>query len=124
MRARVCVRARALGEVCFDCVLVLCFVMGYVLQFGEIAHKRVHYYYIILKSRKLYKMSECIDDMDAYTNLTDGVFLQILLTPSEDAKGILLNIQRRNLYRCVGESSPFTTGMTVRLFWISQPCSQ
>ena len=29
---------------CFDCALVLCFVMGYVLQFGEIAHKRVHYY--------------------------------------------------------------------------------
>ena len=26
-------------------VLVLCFVVGYVLHFGEIAHKRVHYYY-------------------------------------------------------------------------------
>ena len=24
-------------------VWVLCFVMGYVLQFGEIAHRRVHY---------------------------------------------------------------------------------
>ena len=33
-------------EVCFDCVLVLCFVMGYVLKFGEIANKRVHYYEI------------------------------------------------------------------------------
>ena len=40
-RARACV----LAEVCFDCVLILCFVMGYVLQFGEMAHKRVHYYY-------------------------------------------------------------------------------
>ena len=25
--------ARALARVCFDCVMVLCFVMGYVLQF-------------------------------------------------------------------------------------------
>ena len=34
-------------EVCFYCVLVLCFIMGYVLQFGEIACKRIHYYYFI-----------------------------------------------------------------------------
>ena len=27
------------------CVLVFCFVMGYGLQFGEVAHKRVLYYY-------------------------------------------------------------------------------
>ena len=40
-----CVRAHARAEVCLDCVLVLCFVMGYVFQFGEIAHKRVHYSY-------------------------------------------------------------------------------
>ena len=33
------------AEDCFDSVLVLCFVMGYALQFGEIAHKRIHYYY-------------------------------------------------------------------------------
>ena len=32
-------------EVCFDCVLVLCFAMGYVLQFGEMAHKREHHCY-------------------------------------------------------------------------------
>ena len=30
------------AEVCFDCDFVLCFVVGYWLQFGEIAHKRVH----------------------------------------------------------------------------------
>ena len=33
-----CVRARAYA-------LVLCFVMGYMLQFGDKAHKRVAYYY-------------------------------------------------------------------------------
>ena len=42
----VCVRACTCVEVCFDCVLVLCFVMGYVLQFGKIAHRRVHFYYV------------------------------------------------------------------------------
>ena len=36
-RAGVCVFPGA--EVCFDCVLVLCFVMGYVFQFGETSHK-------------------------------------------------------------------------------------
>ena len=30
-----------------DC-FVPCFVMGHVLQFGEIGHKRVHYYYYYL----------------------------------------------------------------------------
>ena len=37
-------RASVRAEVCFDCVLVVCFVMGYALQFGEVTHKRVHYY--------------------------------------------------------------------------------
>ena len=47
-----CIRAhtnaRVLTEVCLDCVLVLCFVMDYVVQSGEIAHKRVHYHYYYL----------------------------------------------------------------------------
>ena len=30
---------------CCDCVLVLHFVMVYVLQSGETAHKREHFYY-------------------------------------------------------------------------------
>ena len=32
-----CVRAWVLAEVCFDSVLFYCIVIGYVLQFGEIA---------------------------------------------------------------------------------------
>ena len=43
------VRAGMCACVCahrsFLTALVLCFVMGCVLQFGELAHKRVHYYY-------------------------------------------------------------------------------
>ena len=34
------VRASALERVCFDCVLVCCFVMGYALQFGEEEKKK------------------------------------------------------------------------------------
>ena len=41
----VCVRPCTQVEVCFDCFLVLCFVLGFVLQSGEMAHKRVHCYY-------------------------------------------------------------------------------
>ena len=36
--------ACTLAQISFYYVLVLCLVLGYVLQFGEIAHKRVHYY--------------------------------------------------------------------------------
>ena len=32
-------------QVCFDCVLPLCFVMGCVLQFDEIGHKGAPYCY-------------------------------------------------------------------------------
>ena len=42
----VCVCACARASL-FGCS-ILCFVMGYVLQFGEIAHKRVHYYYDVV----------------------------------------------------------------------------
>ena len=36
---------------CFDCVLVLCFVMGYVLQFGEMAlkHKTIKRVHVLLQ---------------------------------------------------------------------------
>ena len=40
----VCVCVCALTKVCLDCVLVLCFVVGYVLQSEKIAHKRVLFF--------------------------------------------------------------------------------
>ena len=45
------VYASALAEAWFDCVLVLCFVVGYAPQFGGTAHKRVHYHYYYVKCR-------------------------------------------------------------------------
>ena len=41
----VCVCVSVCVCVCVYFVLILCFVMGYVLRFGEIAHKRAHCYY-------------------------------------------------------------------------------
>ena len=42
-----CPHAWAFVRVCFDCVLVLHFVMGYVFQLVEIAHTWVHYNWLI-----------------------------------------------------------------------------
>ena len=44
----ICMCERMLIEACFDCVWVLCLVTGYVLHFGEISHKRVHYCYVMI----------------------------------------------------------------------------
>ena len=50
----VCVFVCMQVEVCFDCVLVLCFVMGNVLQFGEIVH---HYFTSV-------SLSMCLQNVD------------------------------------------------------------
>ncbi|XP_070192600.1 deoxynucleoside triphosphate triphosphohydrolase SAMHD1-like isoform X2 [Littorina saxatilis] len=60
---------------------------------------------------KLCKMSECVDEknIDAYMNLTDNVVSHILLTDNpnlEVAKKLLRDVERRKLYKCVGESMP------------------
>ncbi|KAJ8016324.1 hypothetical protein DPEC_G00006010 [Dallia pectoralis] len=53
------------------------------------------------------KMSQAIDDMEAYTKLTDQVFEQILNSPDPkltEARKILQNITQRHIYKCVGEA--------------------
>ncbi|XP_030220901.1 deoxynucleoside triphosphate triphosphohydrolase SAMHD1-like [Gadus morhua] len=52
------------------------------------------------------QMSTAIDDMEAYTKLTDNVFEQILFSTSMELAGareILTNIRHRRLYKCVGQ---------------------
>ncbi|XP_053387221.1 deoxynucleoside triphosphate triphosphohydrolase SAMHD1-like [Mercenaria mercenaria] len=54
------------------------------------------------------KMSEAIDDMEAYSLLNDGVIYSILGSGSSDSnmiksKNILLRVLRRDLYKLVGE---------------------
>ncbi|XP_048406167.1 deoxynucleoside triphosphate triphosphohydrolase SAMHD1 isoform X2 [Stegostoma tigrinum] len=58
---------------------------------------------------KLYKMSEAIDDMSAYTKLTDEIFQQILNSSKAElkpAQEILNNIICRKLYKWIGQTQP------------------
>ncbi|XP_038142256.1 deoxynucleoside triphosphate triphosphohydrolase SAMHD1-like [Cyprinodon tularosa] len=59
-----------------------------------------------LEADKHLSLSEAIDDMEKYTQLTDDVFEKILNDSSgklDDAKAILLRIHRRDIYSCLGE---------------------
>ncbi|XP_071784898.1 deoxynucleoside triphosphate triphosphohydrolase SAMHD1-like [Asterias amurensis] len=61
------------------------------------------------KEGKEMKMSEAIDDMVAYTKLTDDVILQIMRSPDENLKEsreILESVQKRELYQFIGEHKP------------------
>ncbi|XP_075957530.1 deoxynucleoside triphosphate triphosphohydrolase SAMHD1 isoform X2 [Anarhichas minor] len=56
---------------------------------------------------KMFTLSEAIDDMEAYTKLTDNVFEQILNSSSaalKDSREILRNIVCRRLYKCLGQT--------------------
>ncbi|XP_007116841.1 deoxynucleoside triphosphate triphosphohydrolase SAMHD1 isoform X2 [Physeter macrocephalus] len=56
-----------------------------------------------------YHISTAIDDMEAFTKLTDNIFLEILYSadPKLDAaRAILKKIECRNLYKFVGETQP------------------
>ncbi|KAI1890239.1 hypothetical protein AGOR_G00151670 [Albula goreensis] len=58
---------------------------------------------------KRLKMSEAIEDMEAYSKLTDSVFEQILFSSSTElaeARKILENVLCRKLYKCVGQTHP------------------
>jgi HD superfamily phosphohydrolase len=69
----------------------------------------------------LYKMSECIDDMSAFSKLNDSIIDVIMLSPelaertaSENndlrkAKDIITRIRNRDLYVCAGQTT-FVTG--------------
>ncbi|XP_037668332.1 deoxynucleoside triphosphate triphosphohydrolase SAMHD1 isoform X1 [Choloepus didactylus] len=58
---------------------------------------------------KKFHISTAIDDMEAFTKLTDNIFLEILYSTDprlDAAKQILKNIEYRNLYKYVGETQP------------------
>ncbi|XP_063515515.1 deoxynucleoside triphosphate triphosphohydrolase SAMHD1 isoform X2 [Pongo pygmaeus] len=58
---------------------------------------------------KKYGISTAIDDMEAYTKLTDNIFLEILYSTDpklKDAREILKQIEYRNLFKYVGETQP------------------
>ncbi|XP_033645631.1 deoxynucleoside triphosphate triphosphohydrolase SAMHD1-like [Asterias rubens] len=67
------------------------------------------HYLVAGKEGKQMKMSEAIDDMVAYTKLTDDVILQIMRSPDENLKEsieILERAQKRELYPFIGEYQP------------------
>ncbi|KAG9332591.1 hypothetical protein JZ751_014689 [Albula glossodonta] len=58
---------------------------------------------------RLFTISTSIDDMEAYTKLTDHVFEQILYSSSPElaeAREILSDVICRKLYKCVGQTQP------------------
>ncbi|XP_050007153.1 deoxynucleoside triphosphate triphosphohydrolase SAMHD1 [Alexandromys fortis] len=55
------------------------------------------------------RISTAIDDMEAFTKLTDNIFLEILNSTDprlSEARNILRNIERRDLYKYLGETQP------------------
>jgi hypothetical protein len=55
------------------------------------------------------RISDCIDDMVAYTNLTDSVLDLIRLDPRPElakAQELLKKIDKRQLYKCIGQTRP------------------
>jgi len=55
------------------------------------------------------KLSETINDMAAYTKVNDSVYLNILHSSEpelQEARMILEKIERRRLYRFIGQTNP------------------
>ncbi|XP_023795799.1 deoxynucleoside triphosphate triphosphohydrolase SAMHD1 [Cyanistes caeruleus] len=58
---------------------------------------------------KVYRISTAMEDMEAYTKLTDCIYLEILNSSHpelEEARKILRKIERRELYKFLGETRP------------------
>ncbi|XP_071233638.1 deoxynucleoside triphosphate triphosphohydrolase SAMHD1-like [Salvelinus alpinus] len=72
---------------------------------------------------QMFKISTAIENMEAYTKLTDRVFEQILYSSSPalaEAREILQNITCRRLYKCVGEAQarePLEVSQEMLLDW-------
>ena len=55
------------------------------------------------------KLSETVTDMVAYTKVNDSLFLKILHSTEpelQEARKILENVERRRLYRFIGQTNP------------------
>lgn len=58
---------------------------------------------------KKFRISTAIHDMEAFSKLTDNIFLEILYSTDpqlSEARNILRNIECRNLYKYLGETQP------------------
>ncbi|NXU11443.1 SAMH1 triphosphohydrolase, partial [Pardalotus punctatus] len=75
----------------------------------EALQKADKYFEIRGSGGKVYRISTAMEDMEAYTKLTDSIYLEILHSSRpelEEAREILRKIERRELYKCLGETKP------------------
>ncbi|KAJ8016315.1 hypothetical protein DPEC_G00005920 [Dallia pectoralis] len=73
-----------------------------------------------VKADRMFKISETIDDMEAFTKLTDKLFDEILHSPDPelaDARKILQNITQRRFYKCVGETHAEHFSEEIKMDW-------
>ncbi|NWU99325.1 SAMH1 triphosphohydrolase, partial [Upupa epops] len=82
-----------------------------IMQITEAFQKADKFLEIEGSGGKLYQISTAMEDMEAYTKLTDNIFLEILHSSRpelKEAQEILRKIERRELYRFLGETRPET----------------
>ncbi|NXD28735.1 SAMH1 triphosphohydrolase, partial [Spelaeornis formosus] len=75
----------------------------------EAFQKADNFFQIKGSGGKVYRISTAMEDMEAYTKLTDYIYLEILHSSHpelEEAREILRKIERRELYKFLGETRP------------------
>uniref|UniRef100_A0A8C6J8V1 Deoxynucleoside triphosphate triphosphohydrolase SAMHD1 n=1 Tax=Melopsittacus undulatus TaxID=13146 RepID=A0A8C6J8V1_MELUD len=81
------------------------------IMITEALQKADKFYKIEGSGGKQYQISTAMEDMEAYTKLTDNIYLEILHSSSpelKEAQEILRKIERRELYKFLGETQPET----------------
>ncbi|KFU91294.1 SAM domain and HD domain-containing protein 1, partial [Chaetura pelagica] len=82
-----------------------------VLEITEAFQKADKFFKIEGSGGKQYHISTAMEDMEAYTKLTDNIYLEILHSNRpelKEAREILHKIERRELYKYLGETQPET----------------
>ncbi|NWH91973.1 SAMH1 triphosphohydrolase, partial [Aegithalos caudatus] len=80
-----------------------------IMQITEALQKADKFFEIRGSGGKMYRISTAMEDMEAYTKLTDYIYLEILHSSHpelEEAQEILRKIERRELYKFLGETRP------------------
>ncbi|OXB61764.1 UNVERIFIED_CONTAM: hypothetical protein H355_005229, partial [Colinus virginianus] len=81
----------------------------YFARITEAFQKADRFFQIEGSKGKLYQISTAMEDMEAYTKLTDNIYLEILHSSRpelSEAREILHKIERRELYKFLGETQP------------------
>ncbi|XP_021272106.1 deoxynucleoside triphosphate triphosphohydrolase SAMHD1 isoform X2 [Numida meleagris] len=79
------------------------------IMITEAFQKADRFFQIEGSEGRLYQISTAMEDMEAYTKLTDNIYLEILHSSRpelSEAREILHKIERRELYKFLGETQP------------------